>query len=71
MERPINNLDVVALTVDLPDHHLMRGQVGTVVVQLAQDVYEVEFVDNSGRTDAMVPVQTDQFMVLHFQPVAA
>jgi len=28
-------LDVVALTVDLPEYNLWRGQVGTVVEELA------------------------------------
>lgn len=31
MEETIKLLDVVALTVDLPEHNLWRGQVGTVV----------------------------------------
>ncbi len=36
-------LDVVALTVDLPEHNLYRGQVGTVVEILADGgVFEVE-----------------------------
>jgi hypothetical protein len=36
-------LDVVALTADLPDEHLVRGQVGTVVELLGPAIYEVEF----------------------------
>jgi len=31
MTTPIKLLDVVALTVDLPEYNLWRGQVGTVV----------------------------------------
>jgi hypothetical protein len=48
MQGKIKLLDVVALTEDIPDHDLRRGQVGTVVELLAPDVYEVEFSDNAG-----------------------
>ena len=30
--KPINELDCVALTRDLPEHGLMRGDVGTAVL---------------------------------------
>ena len=46
----INLLDVVALTVDLSQDNLWRGQVGTVVEILADGVaFEVEFSDRDGR----------------------
>jgi hypothetical protein len=38
-------LDVVALLSDLPEHGLVRGQVGTVV-ELLDGAYEVEFIDD-------------------------
>jgi hypothetical protein len=66
---PIRLLDVVALTEDLPDRGLERGQVGTVVEELGPDVFEVEFSDNRGRTYAMSALRADQMIVLHFQPV--
>ena len=69
MENRVNLLDVVALTEDLPEKGLQRGQVGTVVEQLARSVYEVEFSDNEGRTYAMVPLRTEQLMVLHYEPL--
>lgn len=62
-------LDVVALTDDVPEHQLWRGQVGTVVEELANDVFEVEFSDNEGRTYAMVSLPASQLMVLHYEPV--
>ena len=34
-------LSVVALTKDLPDKRLKRGQVGTIVDKLAPGIYEV------------------------------
>jgi len=44
-------LDVVALTVDLPEYNLRRGQVGKVVELLADGAaFEVEFSDRNGRT---------------------
>ena len=51
MTSPIKLLDVVALTVDLPQYNLWRGQVGTVVEILAGGAaFEVEFNDRNGRT---------------------
>ena len=61
-------LDVVALTEDLPERGLHRGQVGTVVEVLAESVYEVEFSDNDGRTYATLALRGDQLMILHHQP---
>jgi hypothetical protein len=70
MNTPIQLLDVVALTEDLPDRGLRRGQVGTVVEALAPNVFEVEFSDNAGRTYAQLPLRAEQMMVLHYRPVA-
>ena len=60
-------LDVVALTVDLPEHSLCRGQVGTVVEELAANVFEVEFCDDDGRTYASLALPADKLMVLHYR----
>jgi len=63
-------LDIVALTVDLPQYNLWRGQVGTVVEMLANGTaLEVEFSDRSGRTYESLGLRPEQVMVLHFQPV--
>lgn len=64
-------LDVVALTEDIPDHSLKRGLVGTVVEILPPDAYEVEFVDRDGQTYAMLPLRTDQLLVLAYEPAMA
>ena len=69
MTRPIQLLDVVALTEDIPARHLNRGQVGTIVERLDANHFEVEFADNHGRTYAQLAVAVDQLMVLHHQPV--
>jgi hypothetical protein len=66
--RNIELLSVVALLEDLPEHGLLRGQVGTVVETLAPEVYEVEFSDENGRAYAMVALKAEQLMRLHHHP---
>lgn len=64
-------LDVIALTVDLPEYNLWRGQVGTVVELLADGkAFEVEFSDRNGRTYESVGLRPEQIMVLHFEPAS-
>ena len=67
MSTEIKLLDVVALTEDLPERGLRRGQVGTIVEMLGPDVFVVEFVDNNGRTYATLSLRASQLMVLHHQ----
>jgi Domain of unknown function (DUF4926) len=71
MSQQIQLHDVVALLVDLPARDLCRGQVGTVVENLAADVYEVEFSDDDGRTYATLALRADQLMVLHYHTAVA
>jgi Domain of unknown function (DUF4926) len=72
MADPIKLLDVVALTVDLPEVNLCRGQVGTIVDILAGSAaFEVEFSDRQGRTYASLGLRPDQIMVLRYEPVMA
>jgi hypothetical protein len=63
--------DVVALLEDAPAHGLVRGQVGTVVERLSDDVLEVEFSDDEGRTYAEVALNQELLLVLHHRPVKA
>ncbi len=67
----IKRFDVVALTEDLPERKLERGQVGTVIEVLAPDVFEVEFSDNDGRTYAELAIREDKLLVLHYEPTLA
>ncbi len=69
MSNAIQLLDVVALTEELPQRGLRRGQVGTVVEVLPPDAFEVEFCDNEGRTYATLALRADQIMVLHYGPL--
>jgi hypothetical protein len=61
-------LSTVALLEDLPQSGLVRGQMGTVVENLAPGVYEVEFSDQSGRAYALVAVRLSQLLELHHEP---
>ena len=69
MIETINVLDVVALTVDIPDRSLVSGQVGTVVEAFGENTFEVEFIDDSGHTYALVAVPADHLLVLHYRPL--
>lgn len=68
MNQKIQVLDVVALTEDIPDRSLVRGQVGTVVEAHGPGIFEVEFADNGGKAYAMLPLKSSQLLVLHYQP---
>ncbi|MCX7095525.1 MAG: DUF4926 domain-containing protein [Methylobacter sp.] len=63
-------LEVVALTNDIPEKHLRRGQVGTVLEVLAPGVVEVEFADLEGIPYAICAVPENSLMVLHHMPDA-
>ena len=62
--------NVVALRRDLDEHELRRGQVGTIVEQLGEGVFEVEFSDNNGHTYATLGVKAENLLVLHYEPIA-
>ncbi len=71
MDQRIQLLDVVALTEDRPHDGLRRGQVGTVVEQLGEGVFEVEFSDEQGRTYAQLPLNERQLLPLLYHPQRA
>lgn len=71
MTDTIRELDVVALTVDVPEKGLRRGQVGTVVFVYSPSEYEIEFVDSQGRTYALTALNAVQLLPLRWEPVAA
>jgi Domain of unknown function (DUF4926) len=70
-KQTIHLLDVVALTADLPQRGLLRGQVGTVVEVLAPGVLEIEFSDDQGHTYAQLALNDGQLMILHYRPQQA
>jgi len=61
--------DVVAVTRDVAENCLVKGQVGTIVEQWQEGVYEVEFADLDGRTYAMAALPEEVLLPLWFQPV--
>lgn len=64
-------LDVVALTEDLSEQGLTKGQVGTIVEQLAPDVFEIEFSGLDGKTYATAAVPASRLIRLIHEPAAA
>ena len=64
MSTDIKLLDIVALTTDLPDHDVHRGEIGTVVECHTGDAFEVEFVAQDGYTYALVALRSDQLIPL-------
>lgn len=49
-------LDLVGLICDLPEAHLEKGHVGTIVEELGNDTVLVEFADLDGVAYAIAPV---------------
>ena len=56
----IKELDTIVLTVDLPEHRLKKGDVGTVVLLHGSAGYEVEFLTLGGDTLVVVSLSKDQ-----------
>jgi hypothetical protein len=63
----IKVLDVVALTEDVPERGLRRGEVGTVVDRWKDGAFEVEFSDDTGEAYAFVALRSEQLMKLYFR----
>jgi hypothetical protein len=64
-------LDVVALLSDVPAQRLACGQVGTIVEELDDESFLVEFSDDQGRAYALAPCRRTELLVLHYVPEAA
>jgi len=63
----IKLLDVVALIEDLDSEGLKQGQVGTVVEEWKDGVFEVEFSDDSGNAYAFAALRPEQIMKLRYR----
>ena len=67
----IEELDVVVLTVDIAEHNLAAGDVGTVVlVHGDHEGYEVEFMTLVGETIAVVTLHTHQVRAIAADEIA-
>lgn len=64
-EMNIELLDTVALVCGIPELGLAAGEVGAVVELLSDDAFEVEFVDNDGRTYGLHALRANQLVALH------
>ncbi len=67
----VKQYDVVMLVHDLPEHRLVRGQVGTVVEQYAPDAFEVEFMDQNGRIYALTTLKAEDLLVVQYESAYA
>lgn len=63
----IKLLDVVALTESLQSEGLRRGEVGTVVEKWSDNVFEIEFSDDTGKAYAFAAVSVEKLMKLYFR----
>ena len=70
MSNNLQFLDVVALTEDLTELELYRGQVGTIVDEYEPGVFEVEFSDLAGKAYAVETLNANQLMVLYHQLIS-
>lgn len=56
----IREHDLVVLERDFNEHHLVKGDIGTVVHRYADgEAYEVEFVTGAGDTIAILTLEKD------------
>jgi len=71
MNRKLKILDVVAILIDIPEKRIVKGQVGTVVEDLDDNNFEIEFSDDEGKAIAMASVETKDLLLLHYNLEAA
>ncbi|MCI0714153.1 MAG: DUF4926 domain-containing protein [Chloroflexi bacterium] len=72
----IQELERVALQIDIPEYHLKAGDIGTVVdITSDEHEYTIEFFTLDGQTYAVVPVSATQIRrvgsreIAHARPV--
>ena len=66
----IKLLDVVALTQDVPEHNLKRGDIGTVVEILSNgEAFEVEFSNAYGQMSKCLSFLTSQLKGPYQEPI--
>jgi hypothetical protein len=66
----LKELDTVVLAVDLPEHGLSRGDLGTVVLVHENKGYEVEFMTLDGETLAVVSLFANQVRPVGHREIA-
>lgn len=72
MASTLDELELAALTLDLPERGLFAGEIGTVVlVHGEHEAYEVEFVRPDVRTPPLETLSADQVRPFRGQPHSA
>jgi hypothetical protein len=66
----IKFLDQVVLAVDLPEHGLVPGDLGTIVLLHGDEGYEVEFITLGGETIAVASLATSQVRPIGLREIA-
>ena len=64
-------LDTVALIKDVPEKGLLKGQVGAIVEEWDEGVFEVEFTDKKGKDSTFFVAKVEDLMLLRFELSAA
>jgi hypothetical protein len=64
---PIQVNDVIALRENIPEQNLSAGRIGRVLEVLNTDEFEIEFVDDDGRTVAKPHLKSRQFISLRHE----
>jgi len=54
-------LDVIKVVSDFPEHGIVKGEIGAIVVAFTypKEAYEVEFVNDDGTTKAMFTILSE------------
>jgi hypothetical protein len=66
----LQETEIAVLTVDLPEHGLKAGDVGTVVLVHGRQGYEVEFMTLDGETVAVTSLQAAQVRPIATREIA-
>ena len=64
MNKTINEIDIVALTQDLPELGLNKGETGTVVDKSESGVFLVEFSNENGEMIAVESLKIEQIVLV-------
>ena len=66
----LKELESAVLTVDLPEHGLSAGDIGTIVLVHGNECYEVEFVTLEGEPLAVISLHSDQLRAVEPDEIA-
>ncbi len=66
----MKELESAVLTVDLPEHGLSAGDIGTIVLVHGDAGYEVEFMTLEGETLAVVSLSASQLRPVEPREIA-